>query len=380
MSSSCSATPEDAAASREFEAFLRTQDPVDVAATTWHTRCEQGLTSEEESEFQWWLSSNPAHAAAFTHLERSIKLLRNLPAEQLTSSPKTADQYTAARPTNAADFEATHRSPTHDQRPSPVRRKPRWRWRQTAGMLCCATVIAIGVAWQLPERPIFSQSYVVERGFRQDVRLPDGSQLLLDADTKVKVKLYDDRREVQLERGQAMFSVIQDLGKPFKVLAGRAQITVTGTRFSVRYINNGTDPGQVDIEVEQGSVQVDDAANDGWFHQKTPHSTHLFAGQSINVSPAGHLSETTPIATGNIAPWRNGLVRFTSTPLADALRELERYGSTGLLIRDPDVARLPIGGSYQIDKPSDFARVLPQILPVRLVRRGDNKTEIVKAN
>jgi transmembrane sensor len=57
--------------------------------------------------------------------------------------------------------------------------------------------------------------------------------------------------------------------------------------------------------------------------------------------------------------------------LAQALAEFERYGPTGIVVRDPAVASLPVGGSYGVLQVQRFADSLPQTLPVRLVRRGD---------
>ena len=62
--------------------------------------------------------------------------------------------------------------------------------------------------------------------------------------------------------------------------------------------------------------------------------------------------------------------------LADAIAEFERYGSTGLMVRDPVVAALPVGGSFSLGQHQQFVKVLPQLLPVRLVRRGE-LTEVV---
>jgi transmembrane sensor len=69
-------------------------------------------------------------------------------------------------------------------------------------------------------------------------------------------------------------------------------------------------------------------------------------------------------------------VHFENTSLGDALVELERYGSTGLVVRDPAVAAMPIGGSFQVTRPDEFARMVRQILPVRLVPREAGKFEI----
>jgi len=56
--------------------------------------------------------------------------------------------------------------------------------------------------------------------------------------------------------------------------------------------------------------------------------------------------------------------------------EFERYGRTGLVVSDPTVAALPVGGSYSVRQFQRFADTLPQLLPVRLVAHGES-TEVV---
>lgn len=365
----------------EFEAFLRTQDPIDVAATQWHTRREQGLDGTEEAEFQQWLSANPAHKIAFSHLDDSIQLLRKLPPERVAHLRSAAHAACTQHPDAQTDG---RQADDRHQRQSRSSWIPGWLSsaldiRATTVAFCCTAALAIGVGWhQWQKQPTFTQTFAAERGKRLDIPLPDGSELSLDSDTQVQIALYRDRREVHLTEGQAMFSVANDATRPFKVVAGSALITVVGTKFSVRYVTRGTSAGEVNVEVEEGHVKVVNTTPEDT--GKANGSADLLAGQVVHLSPSGTLSEVTSIAPSNIAPWRKGFIRFASIPLAEALQEMERYGPTNLVIRNPDVAALPIGGSYRIDNPAAFARVLPQILPVRLVRQDNGKTEIVKIN
>jgi transmembrane sensor len=196
------------------------------------------------------------------------------------------------------------------------------------------------------------------------------------------VALYRDRRVTRLPRGQAMFVVARDPSRPFTVLAGPAKVTVLGTRFSVR--RKGCDLGdaETDVEVEEGHVSVAqtgiDGASDG--SGRRLDAAELRAGQAIQVSVAGGLGSIAAVNPRSIAPWRKGLLRFTSTPLSEAVREFERYAPVNLVISDPEVAAMPVGGSYQSGNPVAFAQVLAHILPVRLVRRDDGMTEVVRKN
>lgn len=226
-------------------------------------------------------------------------------------------------------------------------------------------------------QPTFESSYVAQKGQQKLVTLPDGTELAMDADTQAQVTMYRDRREVRIADGQIMFSVAADLKKPFHVLAGPARVTVLGTRFSVRYRNQGADAGAVNVSVEKGHVQV--ASSYSSANAKADLPVELLAGQGLRVSSSGVLGQVASVAPGSVALWRKGLVRFDNTALVDALFELERYGSTGLEIRDPAVAAMTIGGSYQIDRPGEFARMLTQILPVKLISEPSGKTEIVSA-
>ena len=238
--------------------------------------------------------------------------------------------------------------------------------------------MAVGVGWhQWQQQPRFSSSYAAAPGQRLNATLPDGSDLAIDADTQARVTLYRDRREVRITEGQVMFSVAPDNDKPFHVLAGAARVTVVGTRFSVRYRSSGWEAGAVNVAVEQGRVRVVGSSATSDEGRREP--AELTAGQGVAVSPGGVVGQVAAVSPGSIALWRKGLVRFENTALADALLELERYGPTRLVIRDPAVAAMSIGGSYQIDRPGDFARVLTQILPVQLAPGADGKTEIVRA-
>ncbi len=377
---SCTAPLDKAAQVRELEEFFRGQNPIDLAAADWHTRMEQGLTAEEEAEFTEWLAASTAHEAALRHLGQSLAAARSIPPEQVARL--RAEQ--ARRRSQSAPH--AHPEPA-SQRPSSEERQG-WIWsrllpRPALAALCCtvalalalalALVLAVGVGWhQWQQQPNFTSSHLTPRGQAKTITLPDGTALSLDADTQAQVTLYRDRREVRITQGQILFAVAPDSARPFHVLAGPARVTVGGTRFSVRYRATGMEAGSAQVAVQEGHVRVAGAQG-----AATP--ADLVAGQALSVSPAGVLGPVSAVAPGSIALWRKGLIRFENTPLADALVELERYGPTGLVVHDPAVAALRIGGTYQASRPAEFARMLAQILPVTLVAGPDGQTEIAAA-
>lgn len=248
------------------------------------------------------------------------------------------------------------------------------------GMAALVLAVAGGGAWHWWQQPLFVQHYATARGQQMQLQLPDadgqGSQLQLDTRTSLTVTLYRNRREVRLEEGQVRFAVAADRQRPFTVDAGRTRVTVVGTRFSVRHTGSGLHAGQTLVAVEEGKVRVSQLGPDAQpvAAGRQPSLPLLTAGQSLLLNAQGvpgAIASVGNAAAANLAPWRTGRLSFDQTPLAVAIAEFERYGPTGLSVRDPAVAALPVGGSYSAGQWQHFADSLPQVLPVRLVRRGE---------
>ncbi|MDR2451006.1 MAG: FecR domain-containing protein [Candidatus Accumulibacter sp.] len=341
---------------RAMDEYAR-RHPVDYTAAVWHLRKLEGFSgSAEKREFEDWLAASPAHAAAFREIERGHEELRRLsPAER-------------------AHLQAMCAPPT--ARPVPARWRGFPAWRLAAASCVCAAVF-LALGWQYLTRPAFEQRYASERGQQLSVSLPDGSALLLDSLSRAEVVFYRYRREVRLPAGQILFHVAANAEKPFDVLAGNTRVRVVGTQFSVRHIPGDPLPGNVEVRVAEGRLRVSGRTADGGTIEEN--AVELLAGQELTLDPAGVPGVIAQLAPENVAPWRVGRLTFDGALLSDALAEFERYGPTGLIIRDPQVARLHISGSFEVRRIDAFTRTLPRILPVRLEAR-DGLIEIVRAD
>lgn len=358
---------DDALAHEDFE---QDQDPLDIAAATWATRRRAGLDAHGQAELSAWLAADPRHAAAlagmdatFEHVRRTRPQALARPASRTAMASDRAARRPAAKPPRGPSW------PPGSPRPAMAR-----LGRQATAVAFVASLTSLSwIGWShWQSLPTFEQAYATARGQQLDVRLPDasprGSLLQLDTATQVDARLFRDHREVRLQDGQALFSVHADASRPFHVLAGGVRVTVVGTRFSVRHTAAGLDAGRTVVSVEEGRVTV----------QGTDASTdviELSAGQAVVADAGGHLGPVQAVATDTVASWRDGRISFDQTPLAQAVAEFERYVDTGLVIRDPAVASLPVGGSYELRQLQRFVEALPQVLPVRLVRQG-RETEI----
>lgn len=346
---------------------LASEEALELEAATWAVRRHGGLDADAQTGLQAWLGADPRHAAALDAMSATLQGVQQIPANE-------AARLRAGLPARAPRKASTGQ-------PSP----PRWSLRPfvphaAAAMVVLALAGAGWFGWWL--QPTFEKSYATERGQQILATLPDdtaaGSTVQLDTGTRIHARLFRDRREVALRDGQAMFSVHADTARPFHVLAGDLRITVVGTRFSVRHTATGIDAGRTVVAVEEGHVRVERAQAQG--SSVGTAAVELHAGQMLEGRDGAEVG-TDPFTVNTIAPqavaqWRSGRISFSQTPLAQALAEFERYGNTGLVVRDPAVAALPVGGSYGLRQHQRFAEFLPHLLPVRLVQR-DGVTEIV---
>ncbi|AVS73751.1 FecR family protein [Paracidovorax cattleyae] len=376
---------QDEADALEFEGYLRTQDPVLVQAALWATRRTEGLDAAVEAEFQEWLCADPEHADAYEEMEKSFDPVREISDDKIQSlkeglrqdAPMGAPAREQALNPVQVGTSAARRVTRPTQPASPGRRA--WMagigrfFPQAATAVAAVALVSGGwMGWDhWRGQPTFAKNYATERGQRLDIQLPDGSTLQLDAATRAEVRLYRQRREVRLIEGQALFVVHANPAQPFDVLAGAVRVTVVGTRFSVRRTRAGLDAGKTVVAVESGRVRVSRTASSGEVDaDEAAGRVELTAGQTVTADETGRLQPVVSIFPDSVASWRNGRISFNDTPLAEALAELERYGDTGLVIRDPAVGAMRLGGSFDVRQMGSFAQALPSLLPVRLERRN----------
>lgn len=143
---------------------------------------------------------------------------------------------------------------------------------------------------------------IVPSGKDYAVRLPDGTDVILNAATTLQMPLaFDDSREVRVD-GEAYFTVAKDEEKPFKVHLPKSTVQVLGTSFNV----NTYDSGQVKVALESGAVKL--LTNDG--------DALLRPGMAVHYQ-----SGVRPVATAFDAraalSWKNGYYVFENTPISE---------------------------------------------------------------
>lgn len=150
---------------------------------------------------------------------------------------------------------------------------------------------------------------IVPRGGEYALQLADGTQVWLNADSRLR---YPERfgtgcREVELS-GEACFKVVKDAARPFVVKAGGVDVRVLGTEFNVNAYGNGNVTTLV-----SGKVEVSDGRT----------TMMLEPGEQVTVKDA--VFSKAEVDTGKVVAWKDGIVAFEDERLEDVMLRLERW-------------------------------------------------------
>lgn len=199
--------------------------------------------------FEAWRCADDGHRRALEAMTTTVAAIRAIPE---TIVPPRAGLSIAAIDTAGVGRQAGRRA---------------IGYRHIAGAAIAAGVAFVAV-------PILqlhlAAEYVSTSGELRTVRLDDGSQVILGADSAVKIDYTARRRSVALLAGQAYFDVAHESTRPFHVIARDMRTTVLGIAFDVRMIGDSTS-----LSVARGRVRVENDA-------VVPHLRRDFTiGQSI---------------------------------------------------------------------------------------------------
>ena len=310
------------------------------AAAAWFARARSGrMDAAQRQAFEAWLGADAAH-------RREYALLEGLWEGTAQVAPARLRALAGAPPVRQG--------------------RRRWLgWALAGGGLATAGLgIGVGLPWG--ESAGYEQTLATAHGKRQTLMLPDQSEIDLNTDSRARVRYYTDRREVDLDAGEASFSISADPARPFIVRAGSAVVRVTGTRFNVRrQVDDSTE-----VVVSQGTVEV--RASRWRFWQREA----LGPGQGMLASVDG----LAPIAAVDVAAataWREGRVIFNNTPLPRAVAELNRYAPFSMRIEGAALERVRVAGTLNVDSPGSLLELLPRIAPVQVRADGPARYVLV---
>lgn len=326
-------------------------------AAVWVTELhapDRNLSLEEKVRL--WIAEDPRHAAAFELATEAWQKSGNLPA--------------------------------YIPQPALEAARIRSRWRLLGPSLAGAAVLVgllMAAVYYLRD-PTLATGPAEQR----TVELADGTQVSLNANTRVRLQ-YDNRlRKVTLSRGEAFFHVAKLASKPFVVIAGNRKVIALGTSFLVRCEDSGRSAfavtlveGRVAVEPIGGPDLMPNDSAPGEESRHTPNigveATHKASQRALDLKVLNRgerlrfVGDTPGVVDApsidRITAWQRGLLIFDDTTLAAAAAEFNRYGSIKISIMGA-AADLRVSGVFRIGDAASFAQAMALAYHLDMVTRG----------
>lgn len=244
-------------------------------------------------------------------------------------------------------------------------RRPIRAWASAA-----AVVLTIGLgtgAWLIHSAGTHYQTRV---GEQRDVTLPDGSKVTMNTATELTVRYSDQRRYIVLERGEALFAVKHDPGRPFDVAAGDTLTRALGTEFNVDMRHATVTVSVLDGAVRVAAATSANASPDGIGIARTTDVegltplAALARGQALEFRLRDRHVRQEQADLKRIDGWRTRRLQFTDKPLSEAVEEFNRYSTTPITVGTPELGAVRVSGVFRIGDQKGFLFSLQEALNV----------------
>jgi ferric-dicitrate binding protein FerR (iron transport regulator) len=235
------------------------------------------------------------------------------------------------------------------------------RSRIVGWVAAAAIVVAIISIWQF-NQPAENQAIQTAYGETRSAILPDGSEVMLNANTTIDFKKAGNGtdREVWVN-GEAFFHVKKTPEKArFIVHTGHFDVVVTGTRFNVINRSNMNN-----VLLQEGSVTI----------QSNGQEIQMQPGDYVEYNPSGIQKKI--VKTAPVLAWTDHKFHFDNTPMKEVAALITEFYGIKVTLADDSVAATPINGILPNDNLDIFLQAL-QALPEFNVVRSENEIQIRK--
>ena len=312
------------------------------AIQAWTRRRSGTWSAADEKKLQAWLAATAEHREAYEKVARAWD--------------KAGDLKHSLPDEIQREYEHARRRSVAPARSGGVAK---------IAIAACLALLALGVGiglwpsasrwWSGPEI-----SLVSAKGQTKSFTLKDGTQVLLDADSQLIVRIGHHSRKASLVRGEALINVAHDPQRPLEITLGIGRIQDLGTRFDIEAL-----PDSSRIEVLEGRVGV-----------LTPQGRALLvAGQSSGYDRSGNLQAVSSF-NATTAQWSQGQRHFDNEPLGDVLERLTRYHAMTFVYTEPGLRNLRVSGTFRTSDQGLFLRTLASALPIEVRYLSPSRVEI----
>lgn len=295
------------------------QGAVIKQAVEWHQRLREGeLDPASRREFRLWLEKSPAHFRELAQICALDVLLqgplkKGVPRSQATNIINFDSYANVSRP-----------RPHQSQTPPSAARFSRRKFTIAASVVIASALVLNSV--------VQTEQVIVTKQGRWDKQLlEDGTVVYAGPRTKLRFHFDNQTRSVTLVRGEALFEVAKEPGRPFIVTTDVGTVQAVGTEFATSDLGD-----TVVVTVAEGKVVVTPTTiRDDGMQPITP----VVAGQQVVLSAGG---TSTPVAvdTDRELKWIRDWYEYDGERVGDIIEQLNLRHDVQVIVDDPQVARL----------------------------------------
>lgn len=316
-------------------------------AARWTVRRDRGLSAAESVEFELWLAADKRHADAMERATGAWSLLDRIPESAATRVLAVA-----------------------------TRRRTFWRNLAIGGSLAAAAAVFFAVLIVRRPADIAAPPVSVSEALTgpRQVTLTDGSVVELNRGAEIAERFTPAERRVTLVRGEAHFSVTKNPARPFVVRARHVDVRAVGTAFNVHL-----ESAAVEVLVTEGVVKLNPSADGATRRVPAAESIpSLNPGQRAVVALTPTSPEVAVVVTtvsqeeiARMLAWQEPLLRLSGATLAEVTANFEHRTGRRVILADPALGRLRLGGRFRADDVEGFASVVAATLDIEVEHAAD---------
>lgn len=191
-------------------------------------------------------------------------------------------------------------------------------------------------------------------GERRALVLDDGTRVELNTGTRISWRIDKDGSRIWLERGEIGLKVPTASHGKLELEAGGAKFRLGAGSFNARQ-----QPESFDLLVLDGAA---DSVQGGRLAAGT---MARVIGQTVAVHPAD------PVTLDRARSWKDGQLVFEGESLDFVVAEFNRYLNTKIVIADPALSRIRLGGRFTTTDPHDLLTALHASFGIRSQRSAN---------
>jgi transmembrane sensor len=328
-----------------------------LEASEWVLRLQDTKVSRSERvEYVRWLRESPLHVAEMLRVSHVHGELTDFPYWNEIARPDKSSSGASVLELPGARGPLIRRS-------WPVRR--RRLWRLLGALAAGIAILAIGLVYFEDFR---YWTIDTEAGERRTVTLADSSVVLVSPQTTLRVHFSKNERRVTLARGYALFRAAKDPGRPFVVETNRTRVRAIGTAFGVEHHYDS-----VIVTVEEGRVAVAQAeALPSASRTSPPAEISVGADQQIVVPKVGSMGQVRKVDSRRELAWADGHFVFDHDPVAEVVRQFNRFNRVQIKVLDPQLATRPVSAVFNVSDPEAFVIFLESVANIRVAHPAQN--------